>query len=131
DGGANWTTLWTNGGSTISENSWSQQNIALPATFNGKSNVLIRWGMGPTGTNNSTYPGWNIDDVLVTGSPLIQPSISGKIYVDANTNSALDAGEAGIPGVTVFLDSNGNGLLDPAVTANYASSNVPVSIPDN
>src|SRR5262249_13027402 len=33
-------------------------------------------------------------------------------------------------GVTVFLDSNGNGKLDNGPTKSYPSSNVPVAIPD-
>src|SRR4051812_22745291 len=33
-------------------------------------------------------------------------SISGQVFRDNNSNGALDAGETGINGVTVFLDLN-------------------------
>jgi hypothetical protein len=39
-------------------------------------------------------------------------SISGRVYADKNENSALDAGESGIAGITVYLDLNDNGLVD-------------------
>jgi hypothetical protein len=71
--------------------------------------------MGPTGRGFLTYGGWNIDDVIVGGTPW--PLVSGQVYVDANGNGILDAGETGLAGAKVFLDSNGNGLADPTETA--------------
>ncbi len=130
DGGATWVTLWSNNGTTISDNSWVQQTFTLPASFNGQPDVLFRWAMGPTGTSSTTYPGWNIDDILVTGAPYVPPSISGQVFVDANGNGALDPGEAGMPGVPVFLDLNNNGVQDPGGNYTVASTNVPVAIPD-
>jgi len=53
-------------------------------------------------------------------------AISGVVYLDANANSRLDAGEAGAPNVTVVLDgrfsvqTDANGRFDfPAVAAGY------------
>ncbi|HVT82368.1 MAG TPA: proprotein convertase P-domain-containing protein [Phycisphaerae bacterium] len=129
DGGATWTTLWTNNGATVSDAGWVQQSFSLPSSFTGKSNVQFRWTMGPTGTSQSTYPGWNIDDVLVTGSPYVPSSVSGQVFVDANGNGALDAGEAGIPNASVFLDLNNNGVRDAGGTTTVSSS-TPVDIPD-
>ncbi|RDE49091.1 MAG: tandem-95 repeat protein, partial [Candidatus Accumulibacter meliphilus] len=39
-------------------------------------------------------------------------SITGAKYNDLDGNGARDAGEPGIEGWTIFLDSNGNGVLD-------------------
>ncbi|MEZ5944657.1 MAG: M36 family metallopeptidase [Planctomycetaceae bacterium] len=39
-------------------------------------------------------------------------SISGRVWRDQNLNSLQDAGEPGMPGVTVYLDLNDNGMLD-------------------
>ena len=38
-------------------------------------------------------------------------SIAGKVWHDVN-HDASTSGEAGLTGVTVFLDANGNGILD-------------------
>ena len=38
--------------------------------------------------------------------------IHGMVFDDANKNSVRDAGESGIPGVTVYLDLNRNNLLE-------------------
>jgi subtilisin-like proprotein convertase family protein len=128
DDGVTWTTLWTNGGQVVSDDTWVQQQFTLPAAFNGQSTVRIRWAMGPTGNSRATYPGWNIDDVLMAGSPI---TISGKMFLDANGNGAADTGEGGIPNATVLLDLNGNGVADPGGTLAFAAGNVPLAIPDN
>ncbi|MDB5302334.1 MAG: Cna B-type [Phycisphaerales bacterium] len=49
---------------------------------------------------------------LPEGTP---SSISGTVFNDANHNGVRDAGELGVPGQSVFLDQNGNGILDAEV----------------
>ncbi len=39
-------------------------------------------------------------------------AISGTVFNDKNLNGTLDGGEAGLTGVTVYLDRNSNGRLD-------------------
>jgi len=39
--------------------------------------------------------------------------ISGAVFLDANGSGSRDAGEPGMPGVTVYLDVNNNGQFDP------------------
>jgi len=46
----------------------------------------------------------------VNGSGLV--SIAGTIDVDSNGSGVYQTGDAGIPGVTVYLDANNNGQLD-------------------
>jgi hypothetical protein len=41
-----------------------------------------------------------------------QANLSGHLFVDFNADAVQDPGETGIVGRTVFLDANGNGVLD-------------------
>mgnify|MGYP001057616397 CR=1 FL=1 len=42
----------------------------------------------------------------------VRPVFVGNAFDDPNESTMREAGEAGLGGVTVFLDNNGNGLLD-------------------
>ena len=65
--GSNWVDLWTVGYSHISESTWQLVEYAVPASVaDNQPTVYFRWGIGPT-DDSVTYPGWNIDDVQVTG----------------------------------------------------------------
>ncbi len=44
---------------------------------------------------------------------LLGASAHGLVWLDANGNGIREAGEAGLPGVTVYSDLNGNAALDP------------------
>lgn len=61
----------------------------------------------------------------------VQGMIGDRVWLDINANGVQDAGEPGIPGVTVYLyDGNGN-LLDTTVTdanGNYLFTNLPPGI---
>ena len=65
--GTNWTDLWTTGLSHISDSAWQYVEYGVPAGIaDDQPTVYLRWGMGPT-DDWVTAPGWNIDDVQVTG----------------------------------------------------------------
>jgi subtilisin family serine protease len=65
--GMNWTNLWTTGVSHISDSSWQFVEYVVPAAIgDGQPTIYFRWGIGPTDAS-VTCPGWNIDDVQVTG----------------------------------------------------------------
>ena len=64
--GINWTTVWENGTASISDIAWTQVTYDISAIADNQPRVYIRWGMGPT-DSSVTYPGWNIDDVTVSG----------------------------------------------------------------
>jgi subtilisin family serine protease len=65
--GTSWVDLWTTGASHISDNNWQFVEYAVPAgVAEGQAQVYFRWGLGPT-DDLITYPGWNLDDVQVTG----------------------------------------------------------------
>lgn len=65
--GKTWTDLWTTGVSHISDDTWQLMEYAVPAGLaDNQATVYFRWGLGPT-DDFVTAPGWNIDDVQVTG----------------------------------------------------------------
>jgi hypothetical protein len=68
--GTTWVDLWTTGYAHISEENWQFVEYAVPAAIaDGQPTVYFRWGIGPTDAS-VVYPGWNIDDVQVTGDAI-------------------------------------------------------------
>jgi uncharacterized delta-60 repeat protein len=87
--------------------------------------VLGGYGVAAAGnTGNDFAVARLLNDDLPAGS------ISGTVFNDTNNNGVRDPGETGAPGVTVFQDLNNNGVYDAGPTT-YASTDVPVVIPDN
>jgi hypothetical protein len=66
DGGASWQTVWENDGTTIDDQAWIEQVVALPQAV-GQSQVQISWTYGAT-DSSWNYCGWNIDDVVIEGA---------------------------------------------------------------
>ncbi len=56
--------------------------------------------------------------------------IQGAKWHDLNVNGVWDAGEPGLPGWTIYLDQNQNGVYDGMGYATFDSTDVPVLIPD-
>ncbi|MBM4025583.1 MAG: hypothetical protein FJ280_09275 [Planctomycetes bacterium] len=68
--GRTWTDLWTTGVSHVSDRAWQFVEYAIPAGLaDDRAAVYFRWGLGPT-DDLIAYPGWNIDDLQVTGDKL-------------------------------------------------------------
>jgi subtilisin-like proprotein convertase family protein len=57
--------------------------------------------------------------------------IGGVAYRDGNRNGTRDAGDPLLAGRSVYLDLNGNGLLDPATNRSFAYTGSAVAIRDN
>jgi len=66
--GSTWVDVWTNPYSDLSDEEWLYQEFDISATAADESTVYVRFGMGTT-DSSVTFPGWNIDDVRVTGRP--------------------------------------------------------------
>ncbi len=64
--GSDWAMLWQNGGSEITENSWSEQVYDIASIADGQETVYIRWGY-QVGSGAWAYSGWNLDDVEIWG----------------------------------------------------------------
>ena len=60
---------------------------------------------------------------------VLMASVAGAFYQDLDGDGVRDAGEAGLPNWTVFLDENQNGTFDGASTT-LPSTDVPKPIPD-
>ncbi len=71
--GGPWVTVWENQ-TEIVDSSWVQMDIDISAVADGRSDVRVRWTMGPTDGAN-TYCGWNIDDIEIWGKKSIVPTI--------------------------------------------------------
>jgi subtilisin family serine protease len=68
--GTNWVDLWTTSIYHISDDAWQSVDYAVPPSIgDDQPTVYFRWGIGPT-DDSVTCPGWNIDDVRVTGEPI-------------------------------------------------------------
>lgn len=76
--GADWTTIWQNPTTTVSDNAWSRMTFNISGSADRQATVFIRWYMGPTDAS-VTYPGWNIDDVEIRGifAPLCAGDLDG------------------------------------------------------
>jgi len=75
--GTDWVTVWRHTGGSFSDSNWQEITLDLSAVADRQPAVRLRWGMGPT-DGSVTYPGWNIDDVRVSGDRvdglLVRPS---------------------------------------------------------
>ncbi len=107
--GSTWTTLWDHVGGSFNELAWTYQEYALPAASNAAT-LYVRWGMGTT-DGSVTYPGWNIDDVVILGD-LPDPRLAdfnGDTLVDIlDFLDFLDAFGTETPAA----DFNADGIVD-------------------
>jgi len=80
----NWTMIWQNGASTVSDSSWVLVSYDISAVADDHATVYIRWGMGPTDTS-TRYPGWNIDEVEIWATQAacnLTADVNGDGYAD-------------------------------------------------
>jgi len=97
--GSTWSDVWSNFGPPISDSSWSLQVHDVSAVADRQAAVRFRWVMGET-DSSGTYPGWNIDDVLIRGvvaatCSSAPPEVPDLRFVDRGTlewNVAIDVG---------------------------------------
>ena len=82
-------------------------NAGFVQTFPASSSYLVT----PLSGENVTELNFGVADI-VGGVGLGTGELRGQIFDDANGNGRLDGTEAGITGVTVYLDLNDNGQLD-------------------
>jgi uncharacterized repeat protein (TIGR01451 family) len=79
----------------VVQNGWMQTSSNL---------VDIVAGSGDN-ADGASFPGLNFANFQ-------KISVSGQVFNDAIGNGTKDPGDSGLPGLTVFLDTNGNGSLD-------------------
>lgn len=66
DGGLTYRNIWTNSG-TVTDFTWTFQQISLGNIADRCEQVKLRFSMGPT-SNVFYYSGWNIDNLALTGT---------------------------------------------------------------
>jgi len=69
----------------------------------------------------TTVPGdsnWTIDFGFFKPQPVVKVNLGNQVWFDTNDNGMIDAGEVGVPGVTVELyqDTDGSGGFSPGDT---------------
>jgi len=87
--GSTWTTIWraVDTGGAVADTEWVYQEFDISAIADNRPQVRIRWGMGPT-DGSVTYPGWNVDDVVVWGDdPNGCPPELGDLNCDGLINA--------------------------------------------
>ncbi len=65
---ATWTTLWSNSGIPITDNSWQNVEYDISNIADGQEAVYIRWSYKVL-DHAHAYSGWNIDDFVLSGNP--------------------------------------------------------------
>ena len=86
-------------------------------------------------TTNTISTNNNFGEIAAPAPPAPSASVSGRVYVDANNNGVIDAGEQGLGGVTVTLtgtSSTGAAVNLTTTTladGSYAFNNPPASNP--
>src|SRR5205807_2548416 len=102
-------------------------NFIAVAPFPGPGGVVINSTTIQVSVNGSVSGSNNFLDRSTVVSPTVG-SLSGSVVSDANGNGVIDAGDTGVPGVTVQLFTQLNSFIAQTTTdANgaYAFTNLP------
>ncbi len=67
--GTTWSTIFSNGTTTYTANSWTKVQYDISALVDGRTAVYIRWGYQIGSSGVFAYSGWNIDDIEILGAP--------------------------------------------------------------
>ncbi len=91
DNGATWNQIFSSG-TSVTEDKWSIITYDINSYARNKSQVKIRFSLGPT-TSDDNYSGWNIDDVVITGDYITKDVGIGRIIqpVDGCGHSDTDS----------------------------------------
>lgn len=66
-----------------------------------------------TGRSGPIIPAQTPNAMMIDAGTVTAPRISGAVYIDADNDRIVDAGETRIAGWTIFIDADGNQLQDP------------------
>jgi hypothetical protein len=97
----------TNAAFAVSRNPGSHSTISTLWAVNMKSGAQSQLGKVTSST-----PIIALAPLPAAAAP--QGTITGGVFVDANDDGVREGGESGVAGVTVFVDFNRNGRLDPS-----------------
>ncbi|TCO87341.1 Kelch motif protein [Chthoniobacter flavus] len=88
--GTNWTNVWNNGTSAVTDSSWQTVQYDISSVADNQSTVYVRWGY-QIASGALAYSGWNIDDVKILGTTNgIAPTATlQRVLVPLNTATAV------------------------------------------
>lgn len=104
DDGTTWVEIWTNS-SAVTNNSWNLDSFDISEIADLQENVRIRFTVGPT-DGSWQYSGWNIDDLIVSGDPVVYGSIEGDI-VNSENNDPVAFAQVTSPYGNALSDESG------------------------
>jgi hypothetical protein len=106
--GVDWVQLFANGGSTITETSWTQDVYDLSAIADNNPFFKIRFGLGPT-DGSGQYCGWNIDDIELKGYVSGLAGTAAMEYTPESLTDSLVEGQTS--GHTISVTNVGEAAL--------------------
>jgi hypothetical protein len=113
----NWTNIFVNGGTPITDSSWTQVQYSLSPMADDQPAVYLRWGYQIT-TNALAYSGWNIDDITFLGNAAVSVSLPASEFNNAGTISGQSQVFLPKPATTnltvQLLSSSTNNLVVPS-----------------
>jgi len=77
DDGTTWIEVWTNIGQ-VTDNAWGDVYYDISEIADLNSEVRIRFSIGTT-DGSWQFSGWNIDNLIITGNPVIYGAIEGNV----------------------------------------------------
>ena len=86
DDGTTWIEVWTNTGQ-VTDNAWSNTYYNISEIADLSSSVRIRFSIGTT-DGSWQYSGWNIDNLIITGDPVIYGAIEG-VVINADNSEPI------------------------------------------
>lgn len=107
--GNNWIEIWHNPDYAVTDTAWKYQEFDISTVADNQPTVYIRWGIAPT-SQYIEYPGWNIDDIVVSGAELFQ-SLPGDFEPDCDVDM-YDFSQLSASWQSTSSDPDWNSLYD-------------------
>jgi hypothetical protein len=101
--GMNWTTIWSNGTSAVTDEAWRSEVYDISAHADG-SVIYLRWRHQVAQGGAWAYSGWNLDDIEIWGVP----QASNDCPADLNGDGMMDLMDVGILLASYEVDAGGD-----------------------
>jgi hypothetical protein len=115
DGGSTWNRVWQNT-NFFSATDWGNRSLPIPGV-NRKEKVKIRFSLGPT-DNNYNYSGWNIDNLVVTGT-YVTRDVGVAEWIGPDGGCGMTNNEK----ITVRIENYGAGPITGPIPVKFSLNN--------
>lgn len=116
--GTSWVTVWTKTSGELftayGANGKTNITVPVPAAYQNSSFKYRFTGTSTTGNANNFY--LFIDDIKISSTPCPTSSLGDFVWQDLDSDGQQDAGEPGIPNVTVTLRNSSNVVVGTTTT---------------